>query len=217
LDDKQKSELVTMAKVCSYQIGPGGSLPGYMLSNLRGNINRDKKRLEEIERRKDIQAEAEAAPGGIIIKGDDFVNIIFAEKPDREILDALRAAGFRWGCGNWGGYREKIPACVLDLVKPDEEPAPAEPTDRAIESNQAAINRIESELRESWNKQGVPQEKQDAIFAEVEAKSQPGAHFGPFIIGESNEDLEKRRDEMFKNYQPEVLSFKTVEQGELAI
>ena len=36
----------------------------------------------------------------------------FAEKPERTILDALRAAGFRWGGGAWIGERAKLPEGV---------------------------------------------------------------------------------------------------------
>ena len=43
---------------------------------------------------------------------------------------------------------------------------------------------LETELRERWTAQGVPQAEQDAILAEVEAKAQPGAMVGPFRIGE---------------------------------
>jgi len=117
LDDHQKAKLISLAKVCPDQIGPGGSLPGYMMSNLRGNINRDKKRLVEIEQRTKLQEEVAAVPGGVIIKGEaDYVNIMFAEKPDREILNALKAAGFCWSGGCWCGYRANIPAEVLSLA-----------------------------------------------------------------------------------------------------
>ncbi|MFH1604884.1 MAG: DUF3560 domain-containing protein [Pseudomonadota bacterium] len=90
--------------------------PGYALTNTGANIRRMEGRIVEIERRNNRQAEAEAAPGGVVIKGEQFVNVTFAEKPDREILTALKAAGFRWGGGMWAGYREKIPAAVLALV-----------------------------------------------------------------------------------------------------
>jgi hypothetical protein len=40
------------------------------------------------------------------------VRITFAEKPERAVLDALKAAGFRWGNGSWVGRRDAIPAEV---------------------------------------------------------------------------------------------------------
>lgn len=42
----------------------------------------------------------------------DYVRVTFAEKPDREILKQLKAAGFRWGGGSWSGRRDALPASV---------------------------------------------------------------------------------------------------------
>jgi len=51
LDESQKADILNLARVCPYQMRPGGGFPGYALSNLRANINRDKNRLESIERK----------------------------------------------------------------------------------------------------------------------------------------------------------------------
>lgn len=85
----------------------------YSLKNRNANIRRLKQRAEEIKRR---QARAEAAEknGGIVIEGTDWIRVTFAEKPSREILDALKAAGFRWGSGSWIGQRIHLPACVAE-------------------------------------------------------------------------------------------------------
>lgn len=91
--------------------------PAYELQNLGGNITRLRKRLVDIEHRATRQQAAEDA-GGVTIVGDDYVNVTFAEKPERAILDALKAAGFHWRGGTWGGYRDKIPAAVLALATP---------------------------------------------------------------------------------------------------
>ena len=53
------------------------------------------------------------------------MRVTFAEKPDREILDALRAAGFGWGGGSWCGKRENLPAEVKELVEPELQADPA--------------------------------------------------------------------------------------------
>lgn len=37
-------------------------------------------------------------------------------------------------------------------------------------------------LRELWNAKGVPEARQNEMLAEIEAKAQPGAQVGPFII-----------------------------------
>lgn len=82
--------------------------PSWELSNLRGNINRDKKRLEEVKVRQE-RAEKAEVNGGVTIEGTDYVSVTFAEKPDRSVLDALKAAGFRWSQGSWHGRRDKLP------------------------------------------------------------------------------------------------------------
>jgi hypothetical protein len=94
--------------------------PSYALTNEGANIRRMEARITEIEDMRARQARTESAPGGVIIEGSgpgefgDWVSITFAEKPEREILDALKAAGFRWGGGSWSGERAKIPASVQE-------------------------------------------------------------------------------------------------------
>lgn len=96
--------------------------PSYALTNLGANIRRMEGRIIEIERQTARTEKAESG-GGVVIEGSgpgefgDWVRITFAEKPEREILDALRAAGFIWGGGSWTGERGKIPAVVLELTK----------------------------------------------------------------------------------------------------
>lgn len=94
----------------------------YALTNENANIRRMKKRIEEIKVRQARTAAAEAAPGGAIIKRTPVSNgtevwctVTFAEKPEREILEALRAAGFRWGGGSWSGLGSKLPAELATL------------------------------------------------------------------------------------------------------
>ena len=50
----------------------------------------------------------------------------------------------------------------------------------------------ETSLRTLWTSQGVTQERQDAMIAEIISKAQPGAHVGPFVIGESAEERRAR-------------------------
>jgi len=100
--------------LCHWEDKP---FPTYATTNLRANIRRDRERIEEIQRRAKVAAEAAAAPGGVRIAGAaDYVSITFAEKPDRSVLDALKAAGFVWSGGSWCGYRAKIPAEVTALT-----------------------------------------------------------------------------------------------------
>ena len=84
----------------------------YELQNLGGNISRLKERITAIEAAEHRSTLAEASTGGVLIEGETWVRVTFAEKPERAILDALRAAGFRWGGGHWIGERAKLPASV---------------------------------------------------------------------------------------------------------
>lgn len=91
--------------------------PQYALTNLGGNIRRDRERIDEIKRRAEKQARVEAA-GGIEILPfmEGRVQVTFAEKPDRATLDALKAAGFFWSGGSWHGERAKLPAALDETV-----------------------------------------------------------------------------------------------------
>jgi hypothetical protein len=98
--------------------------PSYELTNLGASIRTDKERVTEITRRAEKQAAAEAAPGGVLIKTTDpapfsgtvYAVVTFAEKPDRSVLEALKAAGYHWGGGSWSGDHAKLPACVVELA-----------------------------------------------------------------------------------------------------
>lgn len=83
----------------------------YQLSNLGGRIAAAKKRLAAVKVQQERAAAAEAA-GGVVIEGADYVAVTFAEKPARELINELKAAGFRWGGGSWLGYRAKLPEGV---------------------------------------------------------------------------------------------------------
>lgn len=48
LDDRQRADLVTIARVCSYQLRKYGQFPSYATTNLGGTINAAKKRLEKL-------------------------------------------------------------------------------------------------------------------------------------------------------------------------
>lgn len=83
-----------------------------MFSNLAGRIGADRERIASIKARQDRTTQAEAS-GGVVIDGDGgYVRVTFAEKPARAILDALKAAGYRWSHGSWIGERSKLPLCT---------------------------------------------------------------------------------------------------------
>jgi hypothetical protein len=103
----------TLAAKC-FEPDYGGrvGIPSYVNQNLGGNIGRLRDRLKTVALRQERQAAADAAPGGVTIDGADYVSVTFAEKPERSILDDLRAAGFHWSGGSWHGYRAKLPESV---------------------------------------------------------------------------------------------------------
>jgi hypothetical protein len=84
----------------------------YELTNLGARIRADRERIETIKERQARSAAAAASTSGVVIEGDTWVRVTFAEKPERAVLDALKAAGFRWGGGSWVGERAKLPMAV---------------------------------------------------------------------------------------------------------
>lgn len=85
--------------------------PSYSLTNIGARVRSDKKRIAEIKARQERSGRAEAA-GGVVVEpaGERYVRVTFAEKPDRSVIDALKAAGFWWGGGSWTGPADKLPA-----------------------------------------------------------------------------------------------------------
>lgn len=83
--------------------------PPYAMANLRNLIAADRKRLVMIEKMSERAAAASESESGVLIEGGEFVRVTFAEKPDRDVINRLKAAGFRWGGGGWSGYRASLP------------------------------------------------------------------------------------------------------------
>ena len=85
----------------------------YELTNLGARIRSDRERIEQIKARHGRSEQAEQTVGVLIeekAEWNGYCRVTFAEKPDRAILDALRAAGFQWGAGHWSGLRASLPA-----------------------------------------------------------------------------------------------------------
>ena len=99
----------------------------FEMTNLRARIRTDRLRIDEIKARQARTAKAKANGGVCIEDHGEYVAVVFAEKPDREVLDALRAAGFGWGGGRWSGKTAALPQCVKDLVGVPVEETPVEP------------------------------------------------------------------------------------------
>lgn len=89
-------------------------VPRYELSNLGGNIKRDRDRLANIKIRQQLQQKAEES-GGVFVerwKEHNHCRVTFEEKPAREVLTALKEAGYSWGSGSWSGQLDRLPDCV---------------------------------------------------------------------------------------------------------
>jgi hypothetical protein len=92
--------------------------PGYELTNLGARIRADKERLQAVKVRRERTAAAESSANGVTREecAEGYVRITFAEKPERAVLDALKAAGFFWNRGSWAGKGDALPACVAELL-----------------------------------------------------------------------------------------------------
>jgi hypothetical protein len=107
LEDRQRNDLEGVQRF-AYMRKPGNAFPGYVTSNLGGNIGRLRERLAGIEA-KAARTERAADAGGVLItESGEYCRITFAEKPDRSVLDALRGAGFWWSGGSWNGLRANL-------------------------------------------------------------------------------------------------------------
>jgi hypothetical protein len=94
----------------------------------RAEARRCRERIREIRARRAQAEKADAAGGVVVVRhppssegAEAWATVTFAEKPDREVLIALRAAGYHWGGGRWQGYADKLPECVTELVERAEE------------------------------------------------------------------------------------------------
>lgn len=110
LDEAQQQALKRILLACSYQLRPGGAFPAYVSANLSGRNSTDRKRIEDIKRQQQRTQEAEEAGGVRVAIVGDFACVTFAEKPERDVLEELKAAGFRWGSGSWTGNAAALPS-----------------------------------------------------------------------------------------------------------
>jgi hypothetical protein len=103
LTERERADIATTRRIMPYQLSAGGGFPRHALTNLGAAIRKDKERIADIERREKRTAEAKDNGGVVVRVMGDFCTVTFAEKPEREILNALKAAGFHWSGGSWHG------------------------------------------------------------------------------------------------------------------
>jgi len=96
--------------------------PSYAATNLRANIRRDRARIDQIKAAAARAERVEAAGGVLLVESDasEYASVQFSEKPEREIIDALKAAGWWWADGRWQGKRAALPDCVRELAADDK-------------------------------------------------------------------------------------------------
>jgi len=85
----------------------------YELTNLGARIRADRERIGAVKAQRTRTEKAEGA-GGVLIEGQEYVRVTFAEKPERATLDALKTSGFHWSGGGWCGRRDQIPTNVKE-------------------------------------------------------------------------------------------------------
>jgi len=94
------------------------AIPAYRNANLRKRIATDKERIVTIKARTARTETAEAAGGVSIVDlgaagdGTAYTRVTFTERPERAVIDALKAAGYWWGGGSWTGATDKLPEIV---------------------------------------------------------------------------------------------------------
>jgi len=101
LDEGQRLTLEQCAKFASYSLGKDGQMPGYALTNLSGNITRNRQRLERLEREAptacqvcgaevgDHAGEGPAGPTAIELPGDPGVPTVALVMPEEFLRLAL--------------------------------------------------------------------------------------------------------------------------------
>lgn len=68
LSEAERADLLSLARVASFQLREGGGFPAYKLSNLAGNIKRNRDRLDDLRQAAEAEAVVEALAG---VDGDD--------------------------------------------------------------------------------------------------------------------------------------------------
>ncbi|KKL77706.1 hypothetical protein LCGC14_2032170, partial [marine sediment metagenome] len=86
-------------------------------SKREGKRKTDRERIKQIRTVQKRQAAAQDSPNGITFTYvGEYVRVTFAEKPERETLNTLKAAGFWWGGGCWSGKTVDLPQAVKEMA-----------------------------------------------------------------------------------------------------
>lgn len=93
-----------------------GEFPSYVFSNISSQIQRLKKRIQEVAAyQQQAAAASSSASGCTIARTDDGrLRLTFTEKPRRDVIDALKAARWMWYQRSWWGSPGTLPAAVAE-------------------------------------------------------------------------------------------------------
>ena len=95
-------------------------VPAFELSNRNAEINRLKKRIEQLRRVDGMEHVEIPFAGGVLMTNEEInrVQIIFDDKPDETLRARLKANGFHWAPseGAWQAQRTPAALCRAKLI-----------------------------------------------------------------------------------------------------
>lgn len=101
------------------RVEKNAQIPAYAMTNNNSEIRRLKQRLVSIKARNERRAAAEQSENGVTIThctGTAYVEVTFAEKPERSIINDLKTSGFYWRQGSWHGPETALPESVKAML-----------------------------------------------------------------------------------------------------
>lgn len=101
------------------RVEKNAQIPAYAMTNNNSEIRRLKQRLVSIKARNERRTAAEQSENGVTIThctGTAYVEVTFAEKPERSIINDLKTSGFYWRQGSWHGPETALPESVKAML-----------------------------------------------------------------------------------------------------
>lgn len=101
------------------RVEKNAQIPSYAMTNNNSEIRRLKQRLVSIKARNERRSAAENSENGVTVThctGSAYVEVTFAEKPERSIINDLKTSGFYWKQGSWHGPETALPESVKAML-----------------------------------------------------------------------------------------------------
>lgn len=115
LTDAEARAILRLWQACPYHRAKPH--PAYHLTSLRANARRCRERVKSIRAQAAQTAKAEASGGTLVeLVGVDHARVTFEDYPGREVVAALKAAGFHWSRPSWYGKASALPEDLRDLM-----------------------------------------------------------------------------------------------------